>query len=295
MLGAGSIGGLWAAHLANAGFPVTLILKDDYALGVYQRTPLTLQDENGLGFPRIEAELTTGTEPIDWLLVSTKSFATLHAMEAIKHRISAGCRILLLQNGIGIQWKVEQIFPRAHVVAGVTTEAAYRRGRFQVIHAGRGHTRFGAVSTIPSAVVDDWRRLCRSIGLSAEWVDDIWPVLWHKVSVNCCINALTALRQCRNGELLESADLRRQIRGLVAEIQQVMRVGELGFSFPNLYDEVCEIIAATSQNYSSMCQDVERGRPTEIEHINGFICAQGKLTGVDTPLNRALVDALLPA
>ena len=81
-----------------------------------------------------------------------------------------------------------------------------------------------------------------------------------------------------------------------AEVQkQVMAAVEFGFSFPDLYAEVLGVIEATANNYSSMCQDFVAGRRTEIESINGYICARGEEAGIATPLNRALVDAVLAA
>ena len=129
-------------------------------------------------------------------------------------------------------------------------------------------------------------------GLKAEWVDDIWRPLWHKLAVNCCINALSAIRQCRNGELLGFEEAMATIRGLAAEVRQVIAAAGLGFDFPQLFDEVVEVIKSTADNYSSMYQDASRGRETEIDSINGYICARGTELGVATPLNRALVDAI---
>ena len=186
-------------------------------------------------------------------------------------------------------------YPDCAVVAGTTTEGAYRRAPFHVVHAGQGQTRFGAVNRVPAASIETLRRSLAQTGFDASWVDDIWPAIWHKVAVNCCINALSAVRRCRNGELLDSAEAMATMRGLAAEVEQVMAAIGLGFSFPRLFDDVVAVIETTADNYSSMCQDLSRGHRTEIDYINGYICARGDECGVATPLNLQLLQEIRAA
>ncbi len=294
ILGAGSIGCLWASYLARAGAEVTLLLRDRETLSLFEQRGLGLEVDSGIFFPEVAASCVDDLEgEIDRLLVTTKSFDTLAAVASVEARLSPGSSIWLLQNGVGVQPRIAESYPRQAVIAGVTTDGAYRREPFRIVHAGRGKTRFGLLSTAQAASPERLQNGLDGMGLAVEWVDDIWPLIWHKLAINCCINAPTALGKCRNGELLESEESLQLIRGLVAEIQQVMAVADLGFSFPDLYAEVLDVIEATAGNYSSMCQDVSAGRRTEVESINGFVCARGQSLGVATPLNRALVDGIL--
>ena len=293
VLGAGSIGGLWASRMALAGFPVTLLLKDRADLDRFVSTPLALESDGSIERPPVDAEVVTDFNgELEWLLVATKTYATLDALAAIESSLRTATRILLLQNGIGLQQRVAELYPECEIIAGITTDGAWRREPFHVVFAGRGETRFGAVNRVSPRTIDTLCQCLERLALQAEWVDDIWRPLWHKVAVNCCINALSAIRRCRNGELLESDEAMAMIRGLAAEVQRVMSADALGFTFPRLFDEVVEVIETTAGNYSSMYQDVNRGRETEIDCINGYICARGDELGIATPLNRALVDAI---
>lgn len=294
ILGVGAIGGLWATRLALAGYPVELMLKNRDALRAFEDSPLQLETQTRRIKPEVEAlalpELDTA---IDWLLVTTKSFATLDALAAAERHFAPRCHILLLQNGLGMHQRVVERYPQASIIAGVTTDGARRRGRFHVVEAGRGRTHFGPLSPVPRRSLERLQACFARIDIDIEWVADIQPWLWRKLAINCCINALSARRQCRNGELLEHEFCRRQMRGLAAEVRQVLRASGLGFSLPNLYPEVCAVLQATADNYSSMCLDVKHGRRTEVEQINGFICAEGERLGVPTPLNRAQLEAIL--
>lgn len=294
ILGVGSIGGLWASHLALAGQRVTLLLKDSDTLRQYQTSPLQLETSAGFDHPRLDVT-TVGdlTDRIDCLLVTTKSFSTLQALSSVEQHFTDETNILLLQNGMGFQQQVLQRYPQLAVIGGITTEGAYRRNRFHVVHAGKGISRFGALSLLSEQTIDRFRTCFDSLSLAVEWVDDIHSMMWHKLAINACINALTAIHRCRNGELLVGEETRQAIAKLAAETEQVMRAVGIELPAPTLLSQVFEIIKATSDNYSSMYQDVAHGRKTEIEHINGFICKQGEMLGIETPLNRALVEAVL--
>ncbi len=293
VLGAGSIGGLWASHLALAGFPVTLLLKDRQTADRFAKTGLRFESGDAIERPAADAVVVSDFDgPIEWLLVTTKSYATLAALESLEARLTSNTRILLLQNGVGIQQQVAENFPQCEIIAAITTDGAFRREAFHVVFAGRGWTRFGAVDQVSDGSVDELCHCLSLTGLETLWVDDIWQPIWHKAAINCCINALTATRRCRNGELLQSAEAMTTIRGLVGEIEAVLAAAGLGYSFPHLYNEVVEVIQMTADNYSSMYQDVMRGSETEIDYLNGQICETGQALGIDTPLNRGLLHAV---
>lgn len=293
VLGVGSIGGLWAASLALAGYPVTLLLKDRQTAALFQQTGLRLEADAVVEQPAVEAVAVDQADAsIDWLLVTTKTYVTLAALAPLKSRLSSNTKILLLQNGIGVQQQVVHTFSECEVIASITTDGAWRREPFHVVLAGRGHSSFGAVSPVSPETVDELRQCFERLASQTQWVDDIWRPLWRKLAVNCCINALSAVRRCRNGELLESDEAMTMIRGLAAEVQQVMSAAGLGFAFPRLFDEVVDVIEKTAGNYSSMQQDASRGRETEIDCINGYICERAAELGIETPLNRQLVNAI---
>ena len=293
ILGAGSIGGMWAAYLAQAGYEVTLLLKDQNAVTQFCRSPLRLETGSEVLLADVNASVASQCEQeIEWLLVTTKSFSTLDALETVENYLAPNCTIVLLQNGMGSHQSIVDRYSNASVVAGVTTDGAYRRNAFDIIHASNGKTRFGSISPSRQCRLEDLKRCIDQLPLEINFDHDIWPAIWEKLAINCCINPLTALQQCRNGELLNNADNLDQIRTLVVEIQDVMQAINLGFTFPDLYDRVITVIEATAENYSSMYADVQAQRRTEIEQINGFICQQGDKFDIETPGNRALLEAI---
>ena len=113
--------------------------------------------------------------------------------------------------------------------------------------------------------------------LNIAWHADIRTPMWHKLAINSVINALTAIYQCANGELINHPQGRPRLQQLCIETQDVMsRVGiePLG---QGLLNSALRVLQQTALNKSSMLQDCQAGRPTEVEAINGYIIQQGAL------------------
>ncbi|GAF76047.1 unnamed protein product, partial [marine sediment metagenome] len=129
-------------------------------------------------------------------------------------------------------------------------------------------------------------------GIHTEISSNIMRALWSKVLVNVGINPLTALTGLRNGELLDHPEIRQVMKRAVEEAMMVAQSLGIEMEFDNPVEKVYEVAEATAANRSSMLQDVERGRKTEIDALNGAIVELGRRIGVDTPVNETLVAAV---
>jgi 2-dehydropantoate 2-reductase len=142
ILGAGSIGCLFAAHLRLAGASTQVILRDADSLALWHAVGgIELRDERGSRLVAMPA--LAGAAPaasVDRLLVCTKAHQTRAALEALRDSIAASALIVLLQNGMGVREQVTALLPDAIVLNALSTEGAYQVERFRVVHAGRGET-----------------------------------------------------------------------------------------------------------------------------------------------------------
>lgn len=229
--------------------------------------------------------------PIQQLLVTTKSNQVQQALADIGPRLNAETKIILLHNGMGTLKAAQEQFAKAQIYCGVTTEGAYQQTRpsRQLIYAGLGTTDIGQIgqSTPPT-----WMCSLLDSSLGFSWHSDIEGVQWRKLLINCAINPLTAMHGCRNGELLSNPALQAQLRLVVAELEAVANaVGHPSLG-SNLFDLVEMVATQTQANYSSMQQDVQHHRATEIAYINGYLCEQARQSGVATPMNSGLVAAI---
>jgi len=287
ILGAGSLGCLWATRLARAGLPVQLILRDSKRLADYHAASgigLTEKQKTTL-FP-IPAELPDARTPIRRLLVASKAYDAEAAVAGVSARLAPGAEILLLQNGLGSQEAVAAQLPACRCIFVSSTEGAYRDGDFRVVHAGRGYNWLGDPAHLEPPL---WLAELAAAGIPHEWTEQILGRLWRKLALNCAINPLTVLHDARNGELLNH---RETVRALCSELVEVLLASDQPDAALVLEGEVFQVIEATAANYSSMHQDVHNGRRTEISFLLGKACQAANLHGIDAPALHGLLQRL---
>jgi 2-dehydropantoate 2-reductase len=251
--------------------PVKLILRDQTSLTRYRAAGgLTLVEDGQANLHPIAAETPSHGAPIRRLLVACKAYDAEEATAALAPRLAAGAEIILLQNGLGSQEAVAARLPRARCVFASSTEGAFREGDFRVVYAGRGHTWLGVQG---ERRTPEWLEDLQAADIPHQWTHDILAKLWRKLALNCAINPLTVLHDCRNGGL---RDWPQEVAGLCAELAELLRQAGQPEAAEDLHAEVLRVIDGTAANYSSMYQDVAQGRRTEIAYLLGHACAQAE-------------------
>ncbi|AZC39506.1 putative 2-dehydropantoate 2-reductase [Pseudomonas chlororaphis] len=291
ILGAGSLGTLWATRLARAGLPVRLILRDQARLQAYQAAGgLTLVEQGQASFHAIPGETLDNPEPITRLLVACKAYDAQQAVSQLAARLTPDAELVLLQNGLGSQDAVAAQVPQARCIYASSTEGAFRDGDWRVVFAGHGYTWLGDASH-PTAPF--WLDDLSASGIPHEWSADILTRLWRKLALNCAINPLTVLHDCRNGGLLQH---HCEVAMLCVELSELLERCGQPAAAENLQQEVERVIQATAANYSSMYQDVASRRRTEISYLLGHACDVAARHQLHLPnlsrLRRLLVEHL---
>ena len=279
LLGTGSLGTLMAWHWRHQSLSV---IRRDYSRPLLLHHKVTDQ----LDLPAWQ-----GTET-DWLVVLTKAADTLNALQSLRPKLPAVKRLLLLQNGMGQQEDVARWLANENLSCelwvGTSTEGAFTDEQGVVHYAGRGQTWAGRWH-----IKDDQRAARESAALPPGVLHDpdILQRLQAKLAINACINPLTALYRCRNGELLSNADYQRHFDALCAEVQ--MLTDTLGWQLPfSVQAQAAEIAAATADNRSSTLQDILRQKPTELPYISGYLLTLAQTAGVATPVSQNVMDRL---
>lgn len=271
IMGSGALGSLIGGLLQISGKEVVFVAKGKQLEALKKKLVIT-----GL----IEAELTVkvSEKPVD----AEITFFTVKAYDTdtagrILSKVNPGI-VCTLQNGI----EVEEIL-RKHVkkvIRGVTTYGANLANYGKVVYAGKG------IVYLPKQeegkVV---AKVLREANFSVEIVDDIEFRVWAKAVVNSVINPLTAICRVRNGFIVENENLWRIAKEVAKEGEEMMR--KLGYEF-NAVEEVMRVAKMTSNNKSSMLQDVLRGKRTEIDFINGAIAKKCRELGVECFYNEIL-------
>ena len=286
--GVGSIGSLFAAHLATVTNVFVLTRRSDHAQEL---------NEHGLrvtGRHDFTARVTAVSDPrelpdVDLVIVATKATGVESAAAALAGHVP-GATVMTVQNGLG----AEEIL-RAHgawpLVSGVTFMSGTKHSDSHVEYILDTPTWIGPYGGTPFERVQEIAQLIVDGGLKAEALPDLLPAQWSKLIFNATVNGVAALTGLPHDAHFaaedEVGDLGHLVHGLVEEGKRVAAAAGV-----ELHDDPWEMnVLATkrgSAHYPSMLEDVEAHRPTEVELINGALVREAGRVGVEAPLQTAV-------
>ncbi len=293
-MGAGAIGCLFGVRLHNSGHSVLLIHHTSRTIASIKRHGVLLRELSGTlarAHLEVKRSLSSQDDP-DLVLLTVKAYDTEVATRAIRKSIGSNGLVLSLQNGLGNIETLRRYLPAQELLAGTTTEAALQTGPGQVTHTGRGTTWIGEVSRVTSNGCGMIREVFRKAGFRTVASKNIEGVIWSKAIMNSAINPITALLRVPNGELLRIPYLRSIANAVVHEGTAVARAHGVSLN-PAPRSMLLQVLALTRSNRSSMLQDVEAGKRTEVRQLNGWIASLAGRLGVDAPYNRLLSKLVL--
>lgn len=219
----------------------------------------------------------------DCIVIATKAYDALPALRTALQSITQPTAIFLLQNGMGSQQEIAASYPDIALYAVSSTHGAYKKDTGTLVHAGIGVQRIGPLNTHATQTL-----LSRLLHTSLyNWHADIETVLWQKLQINAAINPLTVIYQCANGDLLDGAEREQHMAGLCAETDALLDT--LGISHQPSLSLAQQVAHSTAQNFSSMYQDVNKQRRTEIDYINAYIVTRAQQLGLTCPLHQTVV------
>ena len=237
---------------------------------------------------RTRSPLREGETPVDAAIVTTKTLGTAWAAEIASKILMPDGVALTIQNGLGNYEELVEHVGRERAAVGVIYVGAQMvNGELRA--TGAGKVELGRpVATRSRMKLDELGRLLREGGMDVTVVDDAWPAVWRKVVTNAAVNPLTALIRRTNADLLADAPASRVADCIAREVARVATASGVRIGEDEAVKQWRAMAALTGVNRSSMLQDVEAGRPTEIEAISGAVAREGERRGVAAPLNQAM-------
>lgn len=227
-------------------------------------------------------------------IFTVKGYNTELAVDTIEQFVKAGDVFMTLQNGVGNDEIIVNHLGNERILAGVTSHGITFSEPGHIIHAGKGETVIGAAHRDDHEVANLIVNLFNEAGITTRLTTNICGEIWAKLIVNAAINPLTAITGLRNGKILEVPELMETVGGVVEEVQRTARANNIKLPPCNMLEKTIGVLTNTANNKSSMLQDIERGRRTEIDSINGAVARYADQAGIDVPLNRS-VTALVKA
>lgn len=282
ILGPGAIGSLWATKFKRAGHNVSL-------WSTSSESQLTLQLDDA-AVDTFSNHHLLDVKNADLIVVTVKAWQVEEAIRPLLPHISAETIVMLMHNGMGTAQHVSDSLKNNPIVLATTTHGAYKPCKQQVLHTGRGITQIGGFNSSGEQCQFLQEVMNHSLP-EVRWNPNINAALWTKLAINCAINPLTAIHQCKNGELAQQ-EFQDTLRNITQELVNVMNQEGIDTEFESLFGTIMQVVNATAENYSSMRQDVFYQRRTEIDFITGYLLKAAENHRIDTPENLNLYQRI---
>lgn len=285
------MGSLFGGTLAIAGHDVTLVDIWEEHVQTLNEDGLTISTQDG-DDRIIDITATTDAttvDSVDLMMVFVKSIHTESAIEDAAPILDEDTDVLTVQNGLGNAEAIAAHVPEDRIIGGVTSQGSILEGPGHITHAGESPTTIGRYFTDNGAAVERIADAFTKAGIETDVTESVRDVVWEKVLVNLGINAATGLARVTNGAI-EATDPGRNLAEAAVSEGKAVAEDEGRTIRDDIFDHVLEISEETAPNKSSMRQDLEADRVTEIEKLNGVVVQRAERHGIETPVNRTLTQ-----
>ena len=283
IFGAGAIGGLFGAYLAKA-HDVTLICREKHAQAINQNGLKITGLSDIHVHPKAVFSLDNLQQP-DVLFLTVKAYDTQQAISDAKPLIGSETKVVSLQNGLGNLETIASALPNTQIIGGVTSHGAILQEPGIIQHTGQSYT------TVDNEAI---AKLLTESGIETNISKNILVDIWYKAIVNAVINPIGTLMKDRNGLLIRDVRFQALAKEIISEGVSVAEAKGITLCPEYAWKKLIQVVTETSENICSMRIDIERGKKTEINQMNGTIARYGLEAGIPTPAN-SLITALILA
>ena len=294
IVGRGAIGVNIAFYLQSAKtVKTTLLVRDQYDRS--DMLSLTTADAKVHAIKCDQAYISASSlKQLDMIILPVKQYQIERLLQEIAEKLDPKTTILLLHNGMGGIELVQMYLPNNPLLVATTTDGVYKTSPTCFVQTAVGQLDIGVIykkrtneessceeSAYEKSIVENhnipkWNYV-NCLHPHLVWRNDIVFALYQKLAVNAAINPLTALKNCKNGALVNYSE---EVSRIKEEIFDLFEFMDLPLDNHTLSLHIDAVIQLTKENYSSMHQDFQNGRETEVEGILGFLLAKGQETGM---------------
>jgi 2-dehydropantoate 2-reductase len=272
---------------ARAGAPIVFVGRKHFADAIESKG-LVLDQSHGQERIRIEATTDIGAvRDCSLILFCVKANDTSATAAQMAPFVKPDSIVVCLQNGVDNADRVRAATNVVAIPAAVYVAVSVPEPS-RVKHLARGDLIIGP----PSKKTTEVAKVFERAGIPCRISENIEGELWVKLLRNCALNAISALGHARYGEIAQNANAKQLMQNVIDEVLAVARAA--GVVMPGVYEResgmaaAMELAVQMADAFSSTAQDLNRGRPTEIDALNGYVARRGAELGVPVPVNQAL-------
>lgn len=287
IVGAGSVGGFFGAHLAKNNPHVSFLLRPRTCEAV-RKNGLTIRsaDGNFTVHPKVSSD-PRELPPPDLIILGVKTYDLDEVLDQLEPVLTEKTVMLTLQNGVDVEDRILARLHRDCVVGGVAFIYSKIVEPGVIEHYKRGVAAVGEMMGHKSERVQAIIEAFKRAGLQCRLSEDIRKSKWEKMCWNCVFNPITVLINDRVAKALDHPEMMGVIRQIVGEVAAVSATLKVPLE-PDIAEKTIQAAQAIRDIHTSMYDDWKAGRPTEIDSLNGYIVQKGRELGIPTPVNEAL-------
>lgn len=281
VIGAGAVGCYYGGMLARAGHEVVLVGRAQHVEAI-RRAGLLMDTLSFKEHVTVDASVdASGISGARLVLCCVKATDTDSVAAEMAAYLTPDTLILSLQNGVDNAQRLQSELQH-DVTPAVVYVASEMAGPGHVKHKGRGELVIG-----PSGYSNGLLELFTHAGVPVEISDNVTGALWAKLILNCAYNALSAITQLPYGRLTQGVGVENVMRDVVQECLFIAQAEGVTLT-ADIWENIQQIARTMPSQLSSTAQDLARRKPSEIDHLNGYIVRKGNSIGIPTPANLVL-------
>lgn len=296
IIGSGALGGFFGSLLTEAGYHVILLEKREDVVHLIEREGIriTFPDESERVIKvSIASHMPAGLKA-DLVFIAVKSYDTERAVKSAEPFIGPKTFVMTIQNGLGnVEKLAEVVSSPDRIISGTIAHSVLPLSPNHLKYIkGIGDLNIGVLSGRTPEGLEQIVEAFRKCGFNPTVYPNIMEVVWNKLLINAVINAISTITRFDVVEMTEHQSIKELMERVWEEGKKVCQAKGIALfqQEPSFIFEGLKAIAKAHQTTKpSMLQDLEMGRKTEIDYINGALVREGRALGIDTPYNEALV------
>ncbi len=287
IVGAGAVGGYFGGRLCRSGSDVTFLVRPQ-AYEQISNKGLEIKSIDGdfLVHPPLIQKVSQ-IASVDLIILAVKCYDVAEVLKELKPLVEQGATILTLQNGISTEEEILAYYRRDCVVAGVAFITAKQVAAGFIEHSENGMISLGELSGAQSDRVAAMVELFLNNGISCYLKPNILQAKWEKLCWNATFNPLSVILDSPVSFVLDSDPLLERVGEAIGEVVAVAAAEGLSIN-PKVIENTLSATEPLRRFYTSMYEDFKKGKPTEIEYLNGEVIRRGEKHGIPTPMNKML-------
>ena len=291
MVGAGSVGGFFGAHLAKNNPNVSFLLRPK-TLAAVKQDGLTIRSLNGTFtvHPPAASDPRELPKP-DLIILSVKAYDLDEVMAQLDPVLTDQPVILTLQNGVDTEDRLIARLKRDCVVGGVAFIYSKIAAPGVIDHYKKGAVAIGELMGHKSPRLLAIAEIFKQAGIPCQLTDDVRKSKWEKMCWNCVFNPLTVMIDDKVAKALDHPEMLRVIHQIVGEVMAVAAAVKVPLA-PDMAEKVVRWTQEIRDIHTSMYDDWKAGRPTEIDFLNGYVAKVAREFGIPTPVNDLLTAVI---